>query len=163
VGAVRQALIRSIRYFVLKPLALIGWLVGIVVVIALIVVVPMFIPSIPGVGSLRGNSAPAATEDYLKGNQQYDAGLVWNSLDEAAQARLRDQGGSQDDLQKQMEASKAQGIQVAEVSYIGGKAQPDGTSVQFYLIGLREQTRSDLDYQSYMFTLDRDGKIAKVQ
>ena len=162
-GAVRRALIRTIRYFVLKPLVLVGWLLGVVVVVAAIVLVPMFIPSIPGVANLRGNSAPTATEDYLKGNQQYDAGLVWNSLDDAAQARLRDQGGSLDDLQKQMEAAKTQGIQLAEVSYIGGKAQPDGTSVQFYLIGVRQQTRSNLDYQSYMFTLDRDGKIAKVQ
>lgn len=162
-GAVRRALIRTIRYFVLKPLVLVGWLVGVVVVVALIVLVPMFIPSVPGVASLRGNSAPAATEDYLKGNQQYNADLVWNSLDDVAQSRLRDQGGSLDDLQKQMEAARAQGIQLAEVSYIGGKAQPDGTSIQFYLIGIRQQQRSDLDYQSYMFTLDRDGKIAKVQ
>ena len=162
-GAVRRALIRSIRYFVLRPVALVGGLGGVVIIIGLIVLVPMFVPSIPGVSSLRGTTAPAATEDYLKGNQQYNADLVWNSLDDAAQARLRDQGGSLDDLQKQMEAAKAQGIQLAEVSYIGSKAQADGTSLQFYLIGIRQQTRSDLDYQSYMFTLDRDGKIAKVQ
>ena len=46
---------------------------------------------------------------------------------------------------------------------LGGKAQPDGTSIQFYLVGIRQPPRSDIDYQPYMFTLDRDGKIAKVQ
>ena len=35
--------------------------------------------------------------------------------------------------------------------------------MQFYLVGIRQQARSDIDYQPYMFTLDRDGKIAKVQ
>jgi len=163
VGAVRQALIRTIRHFVLKPATLVGWLVGIVVIIGVIVAVPMFLPSIPGVANLRGNTAPAATQDYLKGNQDYNADLVWNSLNNAAQSKLRDQGGSLDDLQKQMETAKSQGIKLEEVSYIGGKVQPDGTSIQFYLIGIRQQTRSDLDYQPYMFTLDRDGKIAKVQ
>jgi hypothetical protein len=163
VGAVRQALIRSIRHVVLHPAALIGWLLGLVVVIALIVAVPMFAPSIPGMANLRGNTAPAATQDYLKGNQDYNANLVWNSLNNAAQSRLKDQGGSLDDLQKQMETAKSQGIKLEEVSYIGGKVQPDGTSIQFYLIGIRQQARSDLDYQPYMFTLDRDGKIAKVQ
>ena len=88
---------------------------------------------------------------------------MWNSLDNDAQSHLRDQGGSLDDLQKQMEAARSQGVKLEEVSYIGGKAQPDGTSIQFYLVGIRQPPRSDIDYQPYMFTLDRDGKIAKVQ
>ena len=62
-----------------------------------------------------------------------------------------------------MEAARSQGVKLEEVSYIGGKAQADGTSIQFYLVGTRQPPRSDLDYQPYMFTLDRDGKIAKVQ
>jgi hypothetical protein len=49
------------------------------------------------------------------------------------------------------------------MSYIGGKSLPDGTSMQFYLVGVRQQQGSNVDYQPYMFTLDRDGKIAKVQ
>ena len=130
---------------------------------ALIVAVPMLLPSIPGMANLRGATAPTSTEDYLRGNRDYNADLVWNSLDSDAQSRLSSQGGSLDDLQKQMEAARSQGVKLEEVSYIGGKAQPDGTSIQFYLIGIRQQTRSDLDYQPYMFTLDRDGKIAKVQ
>ena len=162
-GGVRRALRNTIRYFVLKPAALVGWLAGIVVIIAAIVLVPMFLPSIPGLGNLRGNTAPPATENYLRGNRDYNADLVWNSLDSDAQSRLSSQGGSLDDLQKQMESAKSQGVKLEEVSYIGGKAQSDGTSIQFYLVGIRQPPRSDIDYQPYMFTLDRDGKIAKVQ
>jgi len=105
---------------------------------------------------------------------------MWGSLNDDAQSRLRDQGGSVQDLQKQMETAKQHGIKLEEVSYIGGKALPDGTSMQFYLVGIRQadtipdpanpatqiknpNARSDIDYQPYMFTLDRDGKIAKVQ
>ncbi|MGI9145123.1 MAG: hypothetical protein ACR2IK_00995 [Chloroflexota bacterium] len=162
-GGVRRALISTIRYFVLKPAALVGWLAGLAVLIAAIVLVPMFLPPIPGLSNLRASPAPTATENYLRGNRDYNADLVWNSLDSDAQSRLKDQGGSLDDLQKQMESARAQGVKLEEVSYIGGKAQSDGTSMQFYLVGTRQPPRPDIDYQPYMFTLDRDGKIAKVQ
>jgi len=163
VGGVRRALISTVRYFVLKPAALIAWLAALGVLIAAVVLVLMYLPALPGMSNLRGNTAPSATENYLRGNRDYNADLVWNSLDIDAQSRLKDQGGSLDDLQKQMESARSQGVKLEEVSYIGGKAQSDGTSIQFYLVGTRQPPRSDIDYQPYMFTLDRDGKIAKVQ
>ena len=162
-GGIRRRLIRLVRYFVLKPAVLVAWLAALIVVIALIVVAPMYLGSIPGLASLRGQTAPTATEEYLRGNRDYNADLVWNSLDNDAQSRLTSQGGSRDDLQQQMDAAKQKGIQLAEMSYIGSKSLPDGSSMQFYLVGTRQQTGSTIDYQPYMFTLDRDGKIAKVQ
>ena len=99
----------------------------------------------------------------MRGNRDYNADLVWSSLNNDAQNRLKDQGGSLEGLQQQMESARSHGIKLEDVSYVGGKTLPDGTSMQFYLVGMRQQTRSDLDYQPYMFTLDRDGKIAKVQ
>src|SRR5947209_19690734 len=124
----------------------------------------MLMPSVPVLSNLRSQSAPPAAEDYLRGNRDYNADLVWNSLDNDAQSRLASQGGSRDDLQQQMDAAKQKGVQLAEMAYIGGKSLPDGTSMQFYLVGIRQQTgSSSIDYQPYMFTLDRDGKIAKVQ
>jgi hypothetical protein len=134
-----------------------------VIVIAAVVTAPLYMGYIPGVAGLRPQSAPSATEDYLRGNRDYNADLVWNSLDSNAQAQLASRGGSRDDLQTQMDAAKQKGVQIAETSYIGGKSLPDGTSMQFYLVGVRQQAGSSIDYQPYMFTLDRDGKIAKVQ
>jgi hypothetical protein len=160
---VRPALIRFIRHLVLNPAAILGWLVGLVVVIAAIVAVPMFAPSIPALSALRGNAAPPATEDFLRGNRDYNADLMWRSLNGDAQTRMKDQGGSLEDLQRQMDSAKQSGMKLEEISYIGSKALPDGTSTQFYLVGIRQRARSDIDYQPYMFTLDRDGKIAKVQ
>ena len=162
-----RALRRVIRYFILHPAALFGWLAGILALVAVVLLGPLLAPSIPGLSglgsSLRTTSAPPATEDYLRGNRDYNADLVWSSLDADAQARLRQQGGSPEDLQRQMQTAKDHGIRLEEISYIGGKSLPDGTSMQFYLVGIRQQSKSDLDYQPYMFTLDRDGKIAKVQ
>jgi hypothetical protein len=75
VGGARRALVRVIRYFVLKPAALVAWLAGLVLVVAVVVLAPAFLPSIPGVASLRGTSAPPATEDYLRGNRDYNAAI----------------------------------------------------------------------------------------
>jgi hypothetical protein len=156
-------MVRAVRYFVLRPAALVGLLAAVVVVVALVVAAPLYVGFIPGVASLRSQTAPTSTEDYLKGNRDYNADLVWNSLDSDAQSRLSSRGGSRDDIQQQMDAAKQRGVQVAEMSYIGGKSLPDGTSMQFYLVGVRQQSGAGIDYQPYMFTLDRDGKIAKVQ
>lgn len=156
-------MVRGVRYFVLHPAATVAVVAAVVVVVALIVAAPLYIGYVPGVSSLRSQTAPTATEDYLRGNRDYNAELVWNSLDADAQTRLTSQGGTKDDLQQQMNAAKQRGVQIAELSYIGGKSLPDGTSMQFYLVGVRQQAGSNVDYQPYMFTLDRDGKIAKVQ
>jgi len=147
----------------MRPAVFFGWLAALLVLVAAILLVPFFAPSIPGVNQLRPQAAPTSTEDYLRGNRDYNADLVWASLNSDAQNRLKDQGGSLEGLQQQMESARSHGVKLEDASYVGGKTLPDGTSVQFYLVGVRQQTRSDLDYQPYMFTLDRDGKIAKVQ
>jgi hypothetical protein len=159
-GALRRTLVRIVRFFVVRPAALLGFLVVVVLLGAGIA----FLPSAPALSALRpGGTEPQATGEYLRGNRDYNADLIWQSLSDDARQRLRTQGGSQEDLQRQMEAARQRGFKLEEVSYIGGKALPDGTSMQFYLVGVRQQTRADIDYQPYMFTLDRDGKIAKVQ
>src|SRR5689334_12856094 len=101
----RLQLIRAVRYFVLHPAALIGVLAAIVLVVAAVVAAPLYLSYIPGIASLRAQSAPTATEDYLRGNRDYNADLVWNSLDGDAQSRFSAQGGSRDGLQQQMDAA----------------------------------------------------------
>ena len=159
----RKRMVAFVRYFVLHPAALIGLVLVIVLLVAAVVAAPLVVGYIPGIANVRAPTAPTSTEDYLRGNRDYNADLVWNSLDSDAQSRLSAQGGSRDDLQQQMDAAKQRGVQVAETSYIGGKSLPDGTSMQFYLVGIRQPSGASVDYQPYMFTLDRDGKIAKVQ
>ena len=162
-AGVRVGLRNTVRYFVLKPAMLVPWLAAVAVIVAAIVLVPTLLPQIPGLANLRAQTAPPATESYLRGNRDYNADLVWNSLNNDAQTRLSAGGGSLDDLRQQMDSAKQKGVRLEETAYIGGKSLPDGTSMQFYLVGIRQPTRSDIDYQPYMFTLDASGKIAKVQ
>jgi hypothetical protein len=142
---------------------LFGWLAAILAIIAVILLFPFFAPSIPAFNQLRGSPPPTATEDFLQGTRDYNADQVWSSLSSDAQGWYQSNGGSADSMQQQMEAARQQGQHIEDISYVGGKTLPDGTSMQFYLVGVRTQAKSDIDYQPYTFTLDRDGKIAKVQ
>ena len=120
-------------------------------------------PSIPGLCALRPQSEPAATGDYLRGNRDYD-GPIWGSLNGDAQTAPAERKAAHSRIcSGRWKRLGRTAIKLEEISYVGGKVLPDGTSVQFYLVGVRQQARADLDYQPYMFTLDRDGKIAKVQ
>jgi hypothetical protein len=122
---------------------------------------------LPTVGfSLPGpKRAPQATDNFLKGNQTYNADLICSSLSDDATERLRARAGScQEVEQRQLELARQQGARLEQIDYVGGHGLPDGTSLQFYVVASRGPTsRSEVEYVTYIFTLDRLGKIAKVQ
>ncbi|MFN0070195.1 MAG: hypothetical protein ACKVVP_01735 [Chloroflexota bacterium] len=110
------------------------------------------------------HQAPSSTENYLKGNQSFNAELMWSALGAESQERFRSRGATTQELQQQMDAARDQGTKLDDFSYIGGQQLPDGTSMHFYLVLTRgPQSRNDPTYIPYIFTLDRGGKIARVQ
>lgn len=109
-----------------------------------------------------GASAHAA-ENFLKGNQTYDANLVWDSLSDESRKRFEAAGGPQA-LQAQLNAAREHGVKLEDIKYIGKQELPDGTSMQFYLVASRtQQSGGQIEYIPYVFTLDQGGKIARVQ
>lgn len=165
---IRRVLRRAIRGLVQH------WLVSTLVLVVLLgggvfalfqSGLPMF--SAPEVGgfSLPGpKGPPKSTENYLKGNQTYNAELMWSSLSDEALDRFRSRGGTQQDMQRQLEVARERGSKLEQINYVGGQSLPDGTSLQFYVVATRgPSSRPDLEYVTYIFTLDRSGKISKVQ
>jgi hypothetical protein len=109
--------------------------------------------------------APPATENFLKGNQTYNADLICSSLSDDAMDRLRARAGNcQEVEQRQLDVARERGAKLEQIDYVGGHSLPDGTSLQFYVVASRGPSgRPDVEYVTYIFTLDRLGKIAKVQ
>ncbi len=125
---------------------------------------PMMSLSLPGLPIRALSGAPGATESYLKGNETYNAELMWSSMSDDALERYRTRGLSQQSLQQQMEQAKQAGVAVEQITYVGGQSFPDGTSMHFYVVLARgPQSRGEAEYVPYTFTLDRSGKIARVQ
>ena len=104
-----------------------------------------------------------AAEEFLRGNQTYNAQLVWDSLSDDSRKRFEGAGGAQA-LQAQLNSARDHGVKLEKITFVGKQDLPDGTSMQFYLVGSRgPQSSSQLDYVPYVFTIDQAGKIAKVQ
>lgn len=163
----RRALVRLVRSFIDRPVRLVGALLGaLVVVAALTLLPPLVLSALPGlVPTLARPPEPRATEDFMRGNREYDANLVWSSLAEDARTSMAGAGGDAAPaaMQAQMQAARDRGYRLEDISYIGGKSLPDGTSMQFYLVGYRPSAQADVEYVPFLFTLDKSGKIAKVQ
>jgi|SRR5579884_38097 hypothetical protein len=108
-------------------------------------------------------SSSSAAEDFLKGNQTYDASLIWNSFSDDNKKRYEALGGLQA-LQAQLNAAREAGSKLEQYTYIGKQDLPDGTSMQFYLVASRgPQSGGQVEYVPYVFTIDQSGKIARVQ
>ncbi len=100
----------------------------------------------------------------MRGTTTFDAQLVWEALSSEAQTRYASRGGDLQTLQAQMDQAKQAGAQLDQVTYIGGQALPDGTSLHFYTVLTRgPQSRTEPEYVPYVFTLDPSGKIVRVQ
>jgi len=159
---------RTIRGLVEHPIRFAIVLVALVAGAALLIfqaglpALSLSMPSAPfKVGS---GGAPNSTESYMKGTETFNAEMVWNALSDEAQGRYRSRGGSMQALQSQMDQAKQAGAQLEHVTYIGGQLFPDGSSMHFYTVLTRgPQSRSDAEPVPYIFTLDKSGKIVRVQ
>jgi hypothetical protein len=167
---VKRIMHRLIRGVVMHPIRFVIVLVALIAGATLIALqsglpslsLPLSLPTSSfKVGS---GGAPNATESYMKGTETFNAELVWNALSDDAQGRYRSRGGSMQALQSQMDQAKQAGAQLEQVTYIGGQAFPDGTSMHFYTVLTRgPQARTDAEPVPYVFTLDKKGKIVRVQ
>jgi hypothetical protein len=165
---VKRMLHRTIRGLVEHPIRMVVVLVALMAGAALLIfqaglpTLSLSLPSAPF--RMSSSGAPNATESYMKGTETFNAELVWNALSDEAQGRYRQRGGSMQALQSQMDQAKQAGAQLEHVTYIGGQAFPDGTSMHFYTVLTRgPQSRTDAEPVPYIFTLDKTGKIVRVQ
>lgn len=165
----RRALVRAVRFFVERPVRLVGLVIALAAVAVAGVLAAAALPegtglalSAPG-GGIRTTGEPAATESFLRGTREANADLVWRSLSPAAQAQMQERSITPQQRQQELEAQRALGFSMEEVSYIGGRALPDGTSLHFYLVALRPSRTTPVRYVPYTFTVDAGGKIVKIQ
>ena len=166
---VKRLLHRVIRGVITRPIRFAILIVALLAGASLVVLqagLPSVSLSMPSALKFGGGGQPTATESYMRGTETFNAELVWNALSDEAQGRYRQRGGSMQALQGQMDQAKQAGAQLEQVTYIGGQAFPDGTSMHFYTVltrGPQSQSRADAEPVPYVFTLDKAGKIVRVQ
>ena len=110
---------------------------------------------------------PSTTAAYLRGQQSYDAKLIWDAYSDRVIRDLERRGNSLEDTQRQLDRAKEVGRRIEQAQYIGGYPIPNG-SMHVYIV-LQAPARSassqrgDVAYIPYVFTLDSDGKIERVE
>lgn len=107
---------------------------------------------------------PASTEQYFKGQVNFDSNPIWESLSPELVRRAELSGATREDLQQQLDEARQMGRQVQEIAYIGGYGLNDGKSMQFYVVTVRNsESDTALDQIFYVFTLDQEGKILSIE
>ncbi len=107
------------------------------------------------------DNEPNATSAYLRGMQNGDARLVWTAYSDRAARDLQRRGLNVDETQRQLDQSLQNGSVIQQVQYVGAHPIPNG-SMHFYVIARAGRTRGDVAYVPYVFTLDSQGKIERI-
>ena len=73
-GGIRRALVRTIRYFVLRPVALLGALAGVLALVAVILLIPVLLPAVPA-------QLYWVIPDFGKEKSGYPAGVLTKKIE----------------------------------------------------------------------------------
>ncbi len=118
----------------------------------------------PAQATARTSGQPAATVSYFQGQKNFDSGLIWSALSPDLVNQAEQAGASQQDLQDQLNQARDLGRELQGVEYIGGHELQKGGSMQFYVATVRSgDISTDADEIFYVFTLDQNGKIVKIE
>ncbi|HEX5691366.1 MAG TPA: hypothetical protein VFX76_15230 [Roseiflexaceae bacterium] len=109
----------------------------------------------------RADSLPPATavETYIKGQQSFNADMMWDAYSTDYQANQLANGASKATLQAQASSQRSAGLQYVHYDYIGGVPLDNG-SMYFYSVDLSLQNQRARF--PIIFKADQDGKIIGI-
>ena len=99
-------------------------------------------------------------QNYIKGQQNYNAELMWTALSSDSQASQLSGGSTKQSLQSQIDQKKDRGLRYSRYNYIGGVQTDEGGDMFFYSVDVQIQNQT---YKLPMtFVVDADGKIENI-
>lgn len=147
-----------------------GWvllttfLLGVIGALSLAMVLPRLISSAPAADTRAALIPPSpSVVDFLRGQQTYDADLMWESFSPGLRASLEEREITRDALADQMESERQAGHRYREVEYVGGVAVENRQTMYFYTVSVDSPVPERAGTFSYIFTVDGDGKIVSVK
>lgn len=162
----RLILIRLLRGIGMVGRALRPYAVFVVAIVALMGVIGwmsymLWAPTVAPQQFDRADSLPpaSAVENYLKGQQNYNAELMWDAYSTDYQANQLANGATKANLQAQANSQRTMGLKYVHYDYIGGVKVDDG-SMYFYSVDLAMQNQHARLHM--VFRADADGKIVGI-
>ncbi len=143
-------------------LAALGVLVGVIAVQALLLIVPRIFPSNTTDNRVELIAPPQAVVSFLEGQSTYNGDLMWDAFSPELQATLVERGNSKELFVARAEDERLAGRRYRTISYIGG-IQLGERSRYYYVVGVDAPQPDQAGSFSFIFTVNRDGKIVGVQ
>ncbi|MEI6180044.1 MAG: hypothetical protein WCP31_04780 [Chloroflexales bacterium] len=143
-------------------LVLTGFLVGIIVVLSLLLVLPRFVQRSPTTDPRVAALPPVtAVEDFLRGQQTYDADLMWASFSPELRKSLEGRNITRATLAQQVESERRAGQRYGNFKYIGGVEIAGHQRMYFYVVDIL--TAQQKAPTTFIFTVGSDGKIMGIK
>lgn len=146
-----------------------GWIIlttllmGVIGFLSLLLILPRLVREQPAdIRAAWLQPAPAVV-DFLRGQQTYDADLMWNSFSASFQESLQSRDFTREALAEQMEQERRNGQRYRKFEYIGGVKLPDAQAMYFYVVEVSVPRSARTRSISFVFTVDRDGKIVAIE
>jgi len=146
-----------------------GWLIlttfllGVIAVLSLLLALPRLAREQPADIRVSWLQPAPAVVDFLRGQQTYDADLMWNSFSANFQESLQARDFTRETLAEQMEQERRNGQRYRKFEYIGGIRLPDNQAMYFYVVEVSVPQSARTRSISFVFTVDRDGKIVAIE
>lgn len=116
----------------------------------------------PATAPVSRTNAPQSTEAFMIGQINGNADQVWNSLTATLHNQLTGSGRDKSYFQRLFDDQKKNGLVYESYQYIGGVANSNGTSIQFYVLTVKN-TQTNVETKiPWTFEVDTDGKIAQT-
>lgn len=141
-----------------------AFLLSVIGALSMALVLPRLVRGEP-TGDLRAaliQPAPSVV-DFLRGQQTYDADMMWEAFSPGLQAALEQREITREALAQQAESERQAGQRYRDAEYIGGVDLDGGQRMYFYAVDVDAPTPERSGTFSFIFTVDRDGKIVSVR
>ncbi len=148
-----------------------GWviltsvLLGIIVFLSGLLVVPPLLRSLRAETQVDQRVAliqPApSVVDFLRGQQTYDADLMWESFSPSFREELEQRDFTRERLAEQIESERQAGQRYRKYEYVGGLKLDGNRAMYFYAVEVASPQRESTI--SFVFTVDANGKIISVE
>jgi hypothetical protein len=141
-----------------------SFLLGIIGFLGLLLALLRLVSDAPTDDSRTALIPPApAVVSFLRGQQTYDADLMWESFSPEFQAALEEREITREALAQQAESERQAGQRYGDPEYIGGVAADGSRQMFFFTVEIASPQPERSGTFSMVFTVDGDGKIVSVR
>jgi hypothetical protein len=141
-----------------------SFLLGTILFLGALLLLPRLIASVPAADNRAALIPPApAVVNFLRGQQTYDADLMWESFSPELQTALEEREITRDALAQQAETERQAGQRYRDAEYIGGVQLDGRQQMYFYAVDIDSPQPERSGTFSMIFTVDGDGKIVSVR